>query len=144
MSIGAFVDKKHQPSEAEIQQVMGSKLTVWQELVQFLREHYPSDEDFKFLYGKKYGWALRFRKRGQLLTSLYPTAGGFTVQINLGPDALEQTGDLQLGENVRTVIEKATLFSEGKWLFIPVQSVEDVRDIQQLLALRVETKRLRY
>jgi len=144
MSIGVFVDKKHQPSEAEIQQVMGSKLLVWQELVQFLREHYPSDEDFKFLYGKKYGWALRFRKRGQLLTSLYPTAGGFTVQINLGSDALEQTGDLQLGENVRAVIEKATLFPEGKWLFIPVQSAEDVRDIQHLLALRVETKRLRY
>lgn len=83
MSIGAFIDKERQPSEAEIQQVMGAKLTDWQELVLFIREHYPSDEDFKFLYGKKYGC-------------------------------------------------------------LSVKSAEDVRDIQQLLALRVEIKRLRY
>ena len=144
MSIGAFVDKKQQPSESEIRQVLGSKLIVWQELVQYIREHYPSDEDFKFLYGKKYGWALRFRKRGQLLTSLYPTVGGFTVQINLGPAAIDRTQNMELGENVREVIEKATPYSEGRWLFIPVKSEEDVRDIHQLIALRVETKRLRY
>jgi hypothetical protein len=144
MSIGAFVDKKQRPSEDEIQQAIGEKLTLWQALVQFIREHYPSDEDFKFMYGKKYGWALRFRKRGQLLTSLYPTEGGFTVQINLGPEAIEQTGNMQLGENVRAVIEKATPFPEGRWLFMPVKSAEDVSDIHQLLALRVETKRLRY
>jgi len=144
MSIGAFVDKNHRPSEDEIQRVIDLKLTDWQELIQFIRERYPSDEDFKFLYGKKYGWALRFRKRGQLLTSLYPTEGGFTVQINLGPDATEQTGNMQLGENVRAVIEKATPFPEGRWLFIPVKSAEDVSDIHQLLALRVETKQLRF
>ncbi len=144
MSIGAFVDKKYQPSEDEIHRVIGPKLSVWQELVEFIREHYPSDEDFKFLYGKKYGWALRFRKRRQLLTSLYPTESGFTVQINLGPAAIEQTKNMGLGENVREVIEKATPYSEGRWLFISVKSEEDVRDIHQLLALRVETKRLRY
>jgi hypothetical protein len=144
MSIGVFVDKKYRPSEAEIHQAIGPKLAVWQELVEFLRAHYPSDEDIKFLYGKKYGWVLRFRKRGQLLTSLYPTEGGFTAQINLGPAAIERTRNMELGENVRTVIDQATPYSEGRWLFIPVKSAEDVRDIRQLIALRVETKRLRY
>ena len=144
MSIGVFVDKKYQPSEAEIQQVLGSKLAIWQTLVDYIREHYPSDEDLKFLYGKQYGWALRFRKRRQLLTSLYPTEGGFTVQINLGPGAIEQTRNMTLSENVRAVIDKATPYSEGRWLFIPVKSAEDLHNIQQLLALRVETKRLRY
>ena len=144
MSIGAFVDKKHQPSEEEIHQVIGPRLPIWEELVRFIREHYPSDEDFKFLYGKKYGWALRFRKRGQLLTSLYPTEGGVTVQINLGPAAIEQTRNMELGENVQGVIEKATPYPEGRWLFIPIKSEDDVRDVYQLLALRVETKRLRY
>jgi hypothetical protein len=142
MSVGVFTDKKHQPSEEEIHKVIGPKLPVWQELVQYIRENYPSDEDFKFLYGKKYGWALRFRIRGKLLTSLYPTAGGVTVQINLGPAAIERAQGMGLGENVQEVIAKATPYPEGRWLFIPVRSTEDIRDIQQLLALRVETKRL--
>lgn len=144
MSVGAFTDKKRQPSDSEIQRVIGLGLPYWEELIQFIRENYPSNEDFKFLYGKNYGWALRFRMRGQLLTSLYPTAGGFTVQINLGTAAVEQTQRMKLGENVREVIAKATPYPEGKWLFIPVKSGDDIRDIQQLLALRVETKRLKY
>ena len=142
MSIGAFTDKKHQPTEAEIQEAIGSQLTAWQELIRFIRENYPSDEDLKFLCGKKYGWALRFRIRGQLLTSLYPAAEGFTVQINLGPAAVEQAHGMTLGENVQGAIARATSYPEGRWLFIPVRSADDVAEMQELLALRVETKGL--
>ena len=142
MSYGAFTDKKHQPTEAEIQAAIGSQLSAWQELIRFIRENYPADEDFKFLYGKQYGWALRFRIRGQLLTSLYPADEGFTVQINLSPAAVEQTQGMKLGENVQGAIARATPYPEGRWLFIPVRSADEVRDIQRLLALRVETKRL--
>jgi hypothetical protein len=142
MSYGTFTDKKHQPTEAEIQAAIGSQLSAWQELIRFIRENYPADEDFKFLYGKQYGWALRFRIRGQLLTSLYPADEGFTVQINLSPAAVEQTQGMKLGENVQGAIARATPYPEGRWLFIPVRSADEVRDIQRLLALRVETKRL--
>ena len=142
MSIGAFTDKKYQPAEDEILKVIGPKLSTWQELIRFIRENYPSDEDFRFLYGKKYGWALRFRIRGQLLTSLYPAEGGFTVQINLSQAAIERALGMELGQNVREVIARANPYPEGRWLFIPVRSPDDIRDIHQLLALRVETKRL--
>ena len=82
--------------------------------------NYPSDEDFRFLYGKQYGWALRFRIRGQLLTSLYPAVEGFTVQINLSPAAVEQAQQMNLGANVQGAIARATPYPEGRWLFIPV------------------------
>ena len=99
-------------------------------------------KNFKFLYGKTYGWALRFRIKGQVLTSLYPTQGGFTAQVNLSPEAVEQAQGMGLGRNVQQAIERANPYPEGRWLFIPVESEEDVRDVQRLLTLRVETKRL--
>ena len=142
MSIGAFTDKKQQPTEEEILAMIGPKLPLWEELIQFIRASYPADEDFTFLYGKKYGWALRFRIRGQLLTSLYPTAGGFTAQVNLSPEAVEQTLAMQPGKNVLAAIDRAHPYPEGRWLFIPVESADDVQDIKRLLALRAETKRL--
>ena len=73
MSIGAFTDKKQRPSETEIRDMMGTGLSDWDELVQFVREKYSPEEEFRFLYGKKYGWALRFQMRRKLLTSFYPT-----------------------------------------------------------------------
>ena len=140
MSIGAFTDKKQRPTEEDILAMIGPKVPLWQELIQFIRETYPADEDFTFLYGKKYGWALRFRIRKQLLTSLYPAAGGFKVQINLSPEAVEQALAMQPGKNVQEAIAGAHPYPEGRWVFIPIESADDVQDIKRLLGLRVETK----
>jgi hypothetical protein len=142
MGFGAFTDKKHQPTKDEILEMIGAMRSAWQELIRYIRENYPSDEDFKFLYGKNYGWALRFRIRGKLLTSLYPSKDGFTVQINLSPAAIEQTQRMRLGKNAQGVIARANPYPEGRWLFITVSTVDDVQDIHKILALRVHTRRL--
>ena len=142
MSIGVFADKNHQPTDTEVSEAIGLMLPAWQVLVKFIRESYPVQEDFKFLYGKKYGWALRFRINGKLLTSLYPTQNGFTAQVNRGPTAIEQAQRMKLSKNVQQAVAKAYPYPEGRWLFVPVESENDIRDIQRLLALRSETKRL--
>ncbi|CAG1009206.1 hypothetical protein ANAEL_03774 [Anaerolineales bacterium] len=142
MSIGLFTDKRRQPTDAEIRQAVGPKLSLWEAFIGHIREKYPAEEDFKFLYGKNYGWARRFRIKGQLLTSLYPTNGGFTVQINLSPDAIEKAQNMKLTQNARLAIECANPYPEGRWLFIPVESKSDLQSVQQLLALRVENKNL--
>ena len=49
---------------------------------------------------------------------------------------------MELGENVQAAIARATPYPEGRWLFIPVRSADEIRDIQRLLALRVEAKGL--
>jgi len=143
MSIGVFTDKNYQPTDTEVFGAIGSMLPSWQELVKFIRENYRVQEDFKFLYGKKYGWALRFRINGKLLTSLYPTQNGFTAQVNLGPTAIKQAQRMKLSKNVQQTIAKAHPYPEGRWLFVSVESENDIRDIQRLLTLRSETKRLR-
>ena len=142
MSIGIFTDKLLKPTDDEILGIIGPGWALWQELILFIREHYPVTEDLKFLYGKKYGWAVRFRILGKLLASLYPTKGGFTVQINLNPDAVEQAAAMNPGKNVLEAIAGATPYPEGRWLFISVESKKDIRDIKRLLVLRIEASHL--
>jgi len=72
---------------------------------------------------------------------LYPRRDGFTAQIILNPAAIEMAQQMNLGQNMQTAIARAKPYPEGRWLFIPVESENDVKDIQQLLALRAETKR---
>ena len=140
MSIGIFIEKKHQPTDTEIRQTIAPRISLWEALIDFIRNKYPVQEDFKFLYGKNYGWARRFRIRGQLLTSLYPVKGGFTAQINLSPNGIEKAQNMKLGKNVQMAIERAHPYPEGRWLFIPVESEKDIQDVERLLALRVEDK----
>jgi hypothetical protein len=142
MSIGVFCDKHSEPSLPEINITVGPRLPLWDELIGTIRERYTPLEDLKFLYGKEYGWGIRFRMKGQLLTSLYPTEGGFTVQINLNPADIDTALGMQPGKNVQQAIARANPYPEGRWLFIPVESSADLEDIYRLLELRVKSKRL--
>lgn len=141
MSIGIFVEKNHPPADTEISKALGPMLSEWQRLAQWIRERYLVQEELKFMYGKKYGWALQFRFRGTLLTSLYPASNSFTAQIILNRAALEQTKRMKLKKNAQGALSRAHLYAEGKWLFIQVESKNDVEDVQQLLNLKNEIRR---
>jgi hypothetical protein len=140
MAVGVFTDKKHRPTDAEIIKAIGPMLSIWQELVRFIREKYSTQEDFKFMYGKNYGWALRFRIKERFLVSLYPVECGFTAQVILKPEAVNKAQRVKLGKNVQQAIAQAYPYPKERWLFIAVESEKDSYDIQQLLELRVGIK----
>ena len=119
----------------EISISVGSKKDLWDTLERFVAENYRTKRDFAF-YGKNYGWAVRFRKGGKALLSMYPGEGSFTVQIVLGETPASKASSLRLGKNAKNVLESAHQFPEGRWLFIRVSSKKDIRDIQQLLLLK--------
>jgi hypothetical protein len=142
MSIGIFTDKNHHPNDIEINETIGPLLPLWQKLVKYICDNYTVQAEFKYLYGQKYGWGLRFYIRGKLLTSLYPNQNSFTVQIILNPAAVKQAQSMNLGKNVQQAIVKAHPYPEGRWLFIPIESENDIKDIRYLLTLRNEKKQL--
>jgi len=135
MAVGTFVEKEHQPTMREISISVGSKKHLWDSLERFVAENYRTKRDFAF-YGKNYGWAVRFRKGGKALFSMYPGEGSFTAQIVLGETPAKKASGLRLGKNAKNVLERAHQFPEGRWLCIRVSVKQDIRDIQQLLLLK--------
>jgi hypothetical protein len=107
LSVSAFTDRNQKPDDIEVSSIMGGTRFLWDELVAHIRITYKSVEDFKFLYGKNYGWGYRFRVKGKLLTALYPIDGGFTVQIILSPEAVETARSISKSQNVRKAIDEA-------------------------------------
>jgi len=139
MAVGTFIDKLHQPTMKEILASIGSKRELWDSLERFVAENYRTKRDFAF-YGKNYGWAVRFRKTGKALLSMYPGEDSFTVQIVLGETPAKKASSLKLGKNVRNVLKNAHEFPEGRWLFIKVRSKRDLHDVQQLLLVKERPK----
>ncbi len=135
LSIGFFIDKARQPTPAEVGEVLGEKLPLWNDLVRLLSGGYGAEGEFRF-YGRHYGWALRFRKSGRALLSMYPGKGFFTVQIVLNPTQAEEAMRLRLGQRVSGTLETAREYPEGRWLYIRVASNRDAQDIQHLLSLK--------
>jgi hypothetical protein len=135
MAIGAFTDKLHQPTTEEIHAAIGSKRQLWENLTNFIGDNYRLKSDFAF-YGKNYGWALRFRKGGKALLSLYPSQDSFTVQIIISQIQAEKALSLSLSKKVSKIIEDARPYPEGLWLFIKIESEQDLNDVKQLLKVK--------
>jgi hypothetical protein len=135
MPIGAFTDKQHLPSLEEIRESLGSQWDTWQELSQFVSYSYKSKGEFKF-YGKNYGWAVRYRKSGKALLSLYPAQASFTVQIILSEAEIAQAQCGSLAQCTLDAIAAANPHPEGRWLFIPVKSAGSIQDIRLMLAIK--------
>lgn len=136
VSVGIFVDKTHRPTEKEILAALGSKRVLREELTSCAKSNFRAKQSFAF-YGKNYGWAVRFRKGGKALLSMYPGKQSFTVQVVL-PEALAKKAmNLSLGKAVKQVLQSAHQFPEGRWLFIRPRSARAVADIKQLLAVKV-------
>jgi hypothetical protein len=140
MSIGIFTDRQHQPTREEILEVLGPSRAAWESLEETIAQNYRVKTDFGF-YGKNYGWALRFRKGGKALLSLYPRQDGFTVQIVLNEPGVQRALEGVLGENARRAIEFANLYPEGRWLFIRIDTDEDIDDVRRLLEIKAKPAR---
>jgi len=138
MAVGGFVDKNHKPTMREMWDSLGSKRELWDGLIRFVEEDCRAKSDFAF-YGVNYGWAMRFRKGGKALLSLYPGKDTFVAQIVLGEAPGRKASHLALGSNVRRVFENTRPLADGRWLFIRVNSKKDVRDCRNLLALKSES-----
>jgi hypothetical protein len=139
MAIGVFTKKGHRPTTQEVLAAVGSKRPLWENLTQFVADSYKLKSDFAF-YGKNYGWALRFRKAGKALLSLYPGQEGFTAQIIIGREQAEKALSSGLSQKAIEIIEDAHNYPEGRWLFIKVESEQDLNDVAQLLTVKIQTE----
>jgi hypothetical protein len=138
MSIGCFIEKKRRPTAEEIDRALGVRRDDWLALLQFIRERFSDHEEWKFMYGKRYGWALHMRSGKKMVTNLFPTEGGFTVQINLSEAEVQEAFKTDLCPEVRQVMAASHPFPEGRWMWIPASSERSLEDIRSLLVRRMK------
>jgi hypothetical protein len=135
MPVGCFLDKSTPPTEQDIGLALGAALPIWQTLTAFIKEKYQMEAPLTF-GGKNYGWNLWYRKSGKSLVSLYPQQGHFIAQVVLGREQVEKALLLPCGEKVGRLLRETPQLHDGKWLFIPVDSAQDLEDVQQLLLIK--------
>jgi hypothetical protein len=139
MAYGAFVDKAHPPSAEEIESCLGLQWATWQDLTLFVQDGYKTSSELKY-YGKNYGWALRYKKGGKALLSLYPSKDAFTAQIIFTEAEMQQAKTAGIGAGIIRTFEQANPYSEGRWLFIPVNTAADLQDIKKMLEIKLPRK----
>ncbi len=135
MAYGAFVERTHRPTAQGVREVLGRGRPHWDALADFMTTTYKARSDFKF-YGRNFGWALTYRKAGRSLLALFPARGALTALVVLGHTEVGWALEVRLSEDVKALIDGATEFKEGRWLFVPVRTRKDVVDVEKLVLVK--------
>ncbi len=134
---GWYVERRRRPTLPGVRRLLARARPAWEDLARHLSEAYRLDGALHYMYGARFGWAMRFRRGGRLIAAMYPNRNRFTVQIVLGRAQFAAASAIRLAPGVAKVLRRAKDYPEGRWLFIPVKSLTDAQDVKPLVALKL-------
>lgn len=132
----------HEPTAKEIKEFVETQL--WNDLTDSLQQTYKVQP--KLFYsgcsmqgGYWEGWNVKYKKSGKALCTLYPKQGYFVALVPLGAkEAAEAELLLPLCDAyTQNVCDQTKAGTVGKSLAIEVKSESILRDVKNLVALRV-------
>ena len=141
MSNERMLDGNTRPTRKEVLETIENKAALWSDLREYLAAHYDHEPELGF-DGKKYGWAIRYRKGGKTLVTLYPERGSFTTLVVLGKKEITKAEAVldMLSKNVRTCFENAVAVHDGRWMWIRPLSKADIESVKHLLSAKRRPK----
>ncbi|MFX1475899.1 MAG: DUF3788 family protein [Promethearchaeota archaeon] len=134
-------DRTHPPAPAEIQLALGSCFSLWKRLTHFVEKTYQAEGVWSTWGPAGYGWGFRYKYRGRSLTAFYPQKEHIIIQVVLSKAQAERALQLELGEKVSLMLRESPQLRDGRWLFIPVNSESDARDVEALLLVKMPPPR---
>jgi len=117
--------------------------TYWKKVTQLIEKFYPNVFTPEWLFGgKKHGWSLRYKKSKSFCT-LIPEKNQFLLQIVFGEKERENVEAIKKGlsQKTRKEYDKATIYHDGKWLLLKIDTEKMVDDVIRLLAVKRRPKK---
>ena len=141
MTESCFTDPKHQPTPEEIRSALGSCFPLWERLTSFIEKSYRIEGTWSTWGPAKSGWNLRYRRNGKSLIALHPQQERILAQIVLGKAQAERALQLELEEKISRMLQEVPQLRDGRWLFIPVTSESNAKDVEKLLLAKMRPPR---
>ena len=131
------------PGDSEIAEWLGDEANkYWKTVIRLIERDYPNIFIPEWLFGgKKHGWSLRYKKSRSFCT-LIPEKHRFALLIVFGAEERKKVESMRdrLSAQTRKQYDAATIYHDGKWVLVTVDSGTVVEDVRQLLAVKRRPK----
>ncbi|MDR3742113.1 MAG: DUF3788 family protein [Terracidiphilus sp.] len=135
----AFVGSNTAPTRPEVAAALGPVASIWDDFIAWMAsEKLVTDQEWKGIAVKKYGWSLRLRQKGRNIVYLGPGTGCFLVGFVLGGKAMIAAKQARVPKPVREVIATAPRYPEGYGLRLVVRTKRDLPAIRAIAAIKLE------
>jgi hypothetical protein len=136
--VNAFKGQENRPTILEIATALGPTADLWEQFVQWMAdEEGVTEQEWKGIVVKKYGWSLRLKQKSRNIVYLGPGVGCFMVSFVLSDKALAAAKKTNLPNAVAAVIAAAPRYPEGNGVRLIVKRAADLRAIQRIAAIKL-------
>ena len=111
--------------------------SVWRKLLEFIDQSYNFDRKILF-GGKKYGWAVQYKKGKKTIVTLFPERKRFTVLLIFGKSELDEINEIKksLSLSVIDKIRSTKQYHDGKWVWLQYEGNSFVESIIELIKVK--------
>ncbi|MBL0356579.1 MAG: DUF3788 family protein [Chitinophagaceae bacterium] len=121
MGLSIFIDKKNTPSEKDLVNALGDSAHLWQAVIDFVYRQYPRVVSEWNYSGEKYGWCFRIKDKKRAIVYLLPRNRFFKVAMLFGGRAFEDIKKSSVSEYIKTELEAAKVYTEGRRIRLEVK-----------------------
>lgn len=132
-----FLDKNKKPGKEELMEALGNTFDFWENLEAFTKANYPEAAAEWHFSGEKYGWSYRIKDKKRVLVYLLPRDKFFKTALVFGMKAVNQVLESDISESIKSELEAAKQYAEGKGIRIEVKDSQVLEDIQKLIRIKI-------
>lgn len=121
MTLSAFSEKAHPPTDDALRLVLGKAYGPWLELLALVADRIgPVTQVWGFTSAST-GWGLRVRHKERVILYMTPQPNQFLVSFALGERAVAAARAARLSASVRKAIEDAPRYAEGRGVRLEIR-----------------------
>lgn len=136
--ISVFIDKAIEPPQQDVEDKLAGTYSLWQRIHDYVLEQYPEGKKEWNFPGKKYGWSFRIKDKKRAIIYFLPREGYFKVAFVFGQKATDAIMETSISDQIKTNLEQAKKYVEGRGVQIEVHDEEPLKDIEELVRIKLK------
>lgn len=139
MEASCFMNKQDVPTEENLKIAIGNSYHYWTLIKNYVKSKQPQViEDWNFP-GTKYGWSFRIKDKKRTLIYFLPQGGSFRVAFVFGDKALDKILKSNISPIIKTELQQAVKYAEGRGIRIPIENEDILPDIYTLADIKMQS-----
>jgi hypothetical protein len=137
MDKSIFTDKNKKPGDSDLAGSLGDTFVLWQKIIQYVFARYPYSQNEWNYPGEKYGWSYRIKYKDRIVLYLLPRQGFFKAAFVFGQKATDIILKSTISESIRTELEEARVYTEGRGIRIDIRNEVILKEINALIDIKI-------
>jgi hypothetical protein len=137
MDISIFNDKASVPDDIMLSDAIGSSKEIWEEIIKYIYNLYPTAVSEWKYPGQKYGWSYRLKDKKRVIVYMLPRAGRFMIALIFGEKSFREVMGSNVNPDIKQKLTEAKAYAEGRGIRLEANS-ESVDDIKTLIGIKLK------